>query len=117
MPKKVFVAILRPPVGSTYFAEGLRLALGVIGGDEEHHVTIACIGKGVNCARKGVDISYATEFLEFLPKNAAGKTFYVEKESLEDERIPASEVDENFAVVSRDELREKMLQADATFSF
>lgn len=55
--------------------------------------------------------------LEFFQKDAAGNTFYVERESLDEERISESELDAGFAIASRDDLREKMLQADASFSF
>jgi sulfur relay (sulfurtransferase) DsrF/TusC family protein len=117
MPKRVFISILSPPVGSSYYIEGLRLALGILGGDEEHSITIAHIGRGVTCALKGVDRSYAQDFMELLPRDGAGHLFYVERESMEEEGISESELDEGFVTASRDELREKMLQADATFSF
>ena len=117
MPKRVFIAFLRPPVGTSFYAEGVRLALGVLGGSEEHEVTIAHMGKGVACALKGVDRSYAQDLLEMFQSDGAGKPFYVERESLEEEGIPESELDERFSVASRDELRQKMLRADATFSF
>jgi len=115
--KKVFISILRPPVGTSYYVEGLRMALGILGGTDEHDITIAHLGKGVMCALKGVDRSYAQSFFELLPKDAAGRLFYVERESLEEEGISESELDEGFGVASREELRQKMLQADAVFSF
>ncbi|MGA2199258.1 MAG: DsrE family protein [Nitrososphaerales archaeon] len=117
MPKRVFISFLRSPVGSAYPIEGLRLALGILGGDEEHEITFAYVGKGVRGALKGVDRSYAQGFLELLPRDGAGHLFYAERESLEEEGISESELDESFGVASRDELREKMLQADVTFSF
>lgn len=115
--KRVFISFLRPPVGTSYYTEGIRLALGVLGGTEDHAVTLAHIGKGVACARRGVSRSYAQGLLELFPKDAAGNIFYVEKESLEEEGMAESELDEGFTVASRIELREKMLQADVTFSF
>ncbi len=103
MRKKVFISFLRPPVGSSYYIEGLRLALGILGGTEEHDVTIAHLGKGVACALKGVDRSYAQSLLELFQKDAAGNLFYVERESLEEAGISESELDEGFAVASRDD--------------
>ena len=117
MTKKVFISILRPPVGTSYYIEGLRLALGILGGDEEHEITIAHIGKGVACALKGVDRSYAKDFMELLPKDGSGHLFYAERESLKEEGISESELDEGFGIASRDDLREKMMQADVVFSF
>jgi sulfur relay (sulfurtransferase) DsrF/TusC family protein len=117
LTKKVFISILRPPVGTSYYIEGLRLALGILGGDEDHEITIAHIGKGVDCALKGVDRSYAKDFMELLPKDSSGHLFYAERESLEEEGISEPELDEGFGIASRDDLREKMMQADFVFSF
>lgn len=117
MRKRVFISFIRPPVGSSYYIEGLRLALGILGGTEEHDLTIAHLGKGVACALKGVDRSYAQSLLELFQKDASGNLFYVERESMEEAGISESELDEGFAVASRDVLREKMLQSDLTFSF
>jgi sulfur relay (sulfurtransferase) DsrF/TusC family protein len=117
LPKKVFISILRPPVGTSNYTEGLRLALGVLGGTDDHEVTVAHIGKGVLCALKGVDRSYAEGFLELFQKDNAGNLFYVERESLAQEGVSESELAEGFGVASRDELREKMLDSDAVFSF
>lgn len=117
MNKKVFISFLRSPVGSTYYLEGTRIALGILSGDDEQEVTIACLGNGVRCALRGVDRSYASNLLDSFGQNDAGKRFYVEKESLDEEKILESELDERFAVASREELRKKMLEADLTFSF
>ena len=117
MPKKVFISFLRSPVGSAYQIEGLRLALGILGGDEEHEITFAHLGKGVRGALKGVDRSYAQGFLELFQKDGAGNLFYVERESLAEEGVSQSELAEGFGIASRDELREKMLSSDAVFSF
>jgi sulfur relay (sulfurtransferase) DsrF/TusC family protein len=117
MPRKVFLSFLRSPVGSSFYIEGLRFALGILGGEEEHDVTIAHIGKGVRCAVKGVDRSYASEFVELFQSDDEGKRFYVEKESLDAEGLSESALDYNFAVVSREFLTKKMSQADFALSF
>ncbi|MDG6995633.1 MAG: DsrE family protein [Nitrososphaerota archaeon] len=117
MKKKVFISFLKSPVGSTYYLEGTRIALGILSGNEEHEVTIACLGNGVRCAIRGVDRSYASSLLDMFGQNESGKRFYVEKESLREEGISESELDERFAVASREELSKKMIDADLTFSF
>ncbi len=93
------------------------MALGILGGDEEHEITIAHIGKGVTCALKGVDRSYAQDFMEMLPKDGSGHLFYVEKESMDEEGISESDLDAGFGIASRVELSAKMEQADFVFSF
>ncbi len=104
-------------MGSSYYIEGLRLALGVLGGTDDHEVTIAHLGKGVYSALKGVDRSYADGLMSMFQKDARGNLFYVERESLAEAGIPESDVADGFGIASRDELRERMLQADAVFSF
>lgn len=115
--KRVFISFLNSPVGNTFYLEGLRLALGALSGSEDHDVTVVYLGKGARCALKGVDKSYAAGLIDLFKKNAAGKRFYVERESLNQEGISESELDESFEVTTRDELRKKMLKADVTFSF
>jgi len=113
----VFVSFLKSPVGSTYYLEGLRVALGIMGGTDEHSVTVAFIGKGSRCALKGVDRSYAKSLFELFQKNSDGKRFYVERESLREQGISESELDDDFQISSREDLRKKMLAADVSLSF
>lgn len=115
--KKVFIQFLRPPVGSVFYLEGVRIALGILSGDETHEVTIAYVGRGVRCALKGVDRSYTKSMIDLLKKDVVGGRFYVEKESLEADGISETDLDGNFAVTSREEIRKMMLSADVTFSF
>jgi sulfur relay (sulfurtransferase) DsrF/TusC family protein len=115
--KKVLVSFLRSPVGSTYYLEGVRIALGIMSGEEEHEVTVAYLGSGVRCALKGVDRSYSKSLVDLLKKSVVNGRFYVEKESLDLEGITEKELDDGFAVASREELRKMMSGADLTLSF
>jgi sulfur relay (sulfurtransferase) DsrF/TusC family protein len=117
LPKKVFLTILRSPVGSSYYIEGLRLALGILGGSEDHDVTIAHIGSGVRCALRGVDRSYVAELVDFFKQDGDGKRFCVEKESLDEQGLLESDLDGDFAVVPRGVLRKLMFEADFALSF
>ena len=116
MRKSIFVSFLRAPVGSIQFVEGLRVAGGLVRGDDHHQVTMAFMGKGARCAIKGVDRSYAVKFLDFFPATD-GKKFFVEEESLRQEGIDPAQLAEDFAVVSRKELGEMMRRADLCISF
>ena len=51
---------------------------------------------------------------DLFEKDSSGKRFYVESESLKEEGISEAELDQNFGVASREELRRKMLEADVT---
>ena len=115
MDKKVFVAFLRSPVGSSFYLEGVRAALGVVSGNEDHEITVAYLGRGVRCALRGVDRGYSAEMLELLAKS--GPEFFVDKESLDAEGIAESDLDAGFVPASRADLLRKMSDADATFSF
>jgi sulfur relay (sulfurtransferase) DsrF/TusC family protein len=114
--KDIFVAFLKSPVSSAFFVEGLRVSAGMLSGDENHKVTVACVGKGARCAVKGVDRMYATKFLEFFPDDD-GKKFLVEEESLKDEGIDPTTLASEFKVVPRAEISRLMLEADLCLSF
>jgi sulfur relay (sulfurtransferase) DsrF/TusC family protein len=114
--KSIFVSFLRPPVGSTFFVEGLRVAGGLVRAEDHHKVTVAFIGKGARCAIRGAERSYAVKFLDFFPATG-GKKFYVEEESLKEEGIDRSLVADEFAVATRKELGQMMLSSDLCISF
>ena len=116
MGKNIFVSFLRPPVGSVSFVEGLRVAGGLVRSEDHHKVTVAFLGRGARCAIRGVDRSYAVKFLDLFPAEA-GKKFYVESESLDEERIDRSQLADEFEVASRKELARMMLRADLCISF
>ena len=117
MKKKVLVTFLRSPVGTTFYLEGVRIALGILSGDEEHEVTVAYVGTGVRCALKGVERSYSKSLLDLLKKAVVNERFYVERESLETEGMSEEELDEGFVAASREDLQRAMSSADVTLSF
>jgi len=116
MRKSIFISFLRAPVGSILFVEGLRVAGGLVRGEDHHQVTLAFMGKGARCAIRGVDRSYAVKFLDFFPASG-GKKFFVEEESLRQEGIEVSQLADEFAVASRKELGEMMRKADMCISY
>jgi len=117
LQKKVLVSFLRSPIGTSFHLEGIRIALALLSGDEDHKVTVAYIGKGVRCALRGVDVSYTKGMFDPLRKGVTGGRLLVEKESLEAERIPEKELGEGFEVVPRKRLKEIIADADLTLSF
>ena len=116
MSKTIFVSFLRAPVSSVFFVEGLRVAGGLVRGEDHHRVVIAFMGRGARCAVRGVDRSYAVKFLDLFPASG-GKKFYVEAESLAEDGIDSGLLAEEFAVASRVELGEMMRKADLCISF
>ena len=117
MKKSVFIAFLKPPISTSFHLEGIRVALGILSGDEDHEVTVAYIGKGVRCALKDVDTAYTKSMLDLLRKDIAGGQFYVEKESLDAEHISEKELGDSFAVLPRRRLHGMMAAADVMLSF
>ena len=53
--RHIVFTINRPPVGSVYFAEGLRATVGATAGTDEHTVDVLYLGDGVYFTLKGVD--------------------------------------------------------------
>jgi sulfur relay (sulfurtransferase) DsrF/TusC family protein len=114
--KTIFIAFLRPPVGSTMFVEGLRVAGGLVKSEDHNRVIVALMGKGARCALRGVDRSYAVKFVDLFPSDG-GHRFYVEEESLRDEGIRPSQTESDFEIVPRKALQEMMSKADHCISF
>lgn len=117
MNKRVFVSFLKPPVSTSFYLEGLRAALGLLSGDEEHEVHVAFLGSGVKAALKGVDRAYSASMLGPLLEGVAGGTLAVEKESLAEQGFSEADLDEGFSAVSREEIRKMMQAADVALSF
>jgi len=113
--KHVLVTFNHAPHGSIYYAEGLRAALGVTAGIDEHTVDILCLGDGVYFALKEADRGTAPGYLERL--QSLGSHIKVEQESLAARDILEEELAEDVEIVSRGEVLALLEKADATIDF
>ena len=83
--RHVLVTFNHAPYGSIYYTEGLRAAVGVTSGIDEHTVDVLYLGDGVHFALKDVDRSDSARYLATL--SAQGVNLRVEREALQARNI------------------------------
>lgn len=113
--KRVLFTFNNAPYGSIFYNEGLRAAVGVTSGIDEHSVDVVYLGDGVYFALKGVDRADSSKYLDTLAKG--GYRLRVERESLEDRGIKDSEIASDIEIVPRSTVLDLIRQADFTIDF
>ena len=113
--KHVAVLFTRPPNGDVYYTEGLRAAVGLTCGIDEHTVDVIYIGDGVYFTLKGVDRTDSSRYIATLAKG--GYQLKVEAESLSERGIKKEELAGDVEVISRSQVVVLLNKADHTASF
>jgi len=113
--RHVLITFNHAPYGSIYYTEGLRAAVGVTSGIDEHTVDVLYLGDGVFFALKDIDRSDSAKYLATL--SALGVNLKAEKEALQARSISESDLADDVDVVSRDEALELVRRADLTIDF
>jgi len=105
----------RAPYGSVYYTEGLRAAVGVTSGIDEHTVDLLYLGDGVNFALKDVDRTDSLKYLVTLAN--LGTKLKVEKESLDERCINEADLAGDVEVIRRADALDLVRRADLTIDF
>lgn len=113
--RHVLITFNRDPYGSIFYTEGLRAAVGVTSGIDEHTVDVLYLGDGVHFALKDVDRSDSAKYLATL--SAQGVSLKAEKEALAARNISESDLADGVEVISRDEVLKLVRRADLTIDF
>ncbi|MBI2303794.1 MAG: DsrE family protein [Chloroflexi bacterium] len=113
--KHIVFLFQRPPLGTIGYTEGLRAAVGMIAGVDEHSVELIYLGDGVYFALKGVARGDAVRHLAALA--AQGYRPKVERESLVQRNIPEKDLASDTEVIPRREVLQSLRRADATMDF
>ena len=113
--RHVLITFNREPYGSIFYTEGLRAAVGVTSGIDEHTVDVLYLGDGVYFALKDVDRSDSAKYLGTL--SALGANLKAEKGALQERNISASALADDVEVISSDEALELVRKADLTIDF
>lgn len=103
------------PYGSIYYSEGLRAAVGVTSGIDEHTVDLLYLGDGVHFALKDVERTDSARYLATLAKQ--GVRLKVEREALEARGIAPADLADDTDVVSHSEALDLIRRADLTIDF
>jgi sulfur relay (sulfurtransferase) DsrF/TusC family protein len=113
--RHVLITFNHAPYGSIFYTEGLRAAVGVTSGIDEHTVDVLYLGDGVRFVTDGVDRKDSNLYLSTL--SSLDVNLKAEREALQERNIGESELAEGVEIVSRDEVLELVRQADLTIDF
>lgn len=113
--RHVLITFNHAPYGSIYYTEGLRAAVGVGGGVDEHTVDVLYLGDGVYFALKEVDRTDSAKYLATL--SALGVSLKVEQEALQARSISKSDLADDVEVIDREQALELVRRADLTIDF
>lgn len=113
--KQVLLTLNHAPHGSIFYAEGLRAAVGVTAGVDEHSIVVVFLGEGAYAALKGFDRSETARYIGTLADWDYG--LKVERESLEVRGISADEVAPDIEIVPRLKVLALLRAADFTIDF
>lgn len=113
--KKVVVSINHAPYGTIFYTEGLRAAVGITAGIDEHSVNTLFLGDGVYYTLKDVNRDDAAGYLSTL--NDLGARLYAEEESLGERNISPQQLADDVEVIPRSRVLEFFQEADCNVDF
>jgi len=111
MSKKIVVILRKPPHGSLYPAEGLRVAVAVSASETK----VVSIGDSVYAFLKEVDMTLYKHHLDFLRETEI--PVLIDKDSLEKRGLTKKELVDAVTVKERNEILSTIAEADATLTF
>jgi len=113
--RHVLVTFNHAPYGSIYYTEGLRAAVGVTSGIDEHTVDVLYLGEGVRFALTDVDRRDSARYLSTLA--SLGAKLNVEREALAERGIEEADLAADVEVIDRRRALELVRRADLTIDF
>jgi sulfur relay (sulfurtransferase) DsrF/TusC family protein len=113
--RNVLVTFNHAPHGSVYYSEGLRAAVGVTSGVDEHSVDVLYLGEGVRFALRDTDRRDSARYLATLA--SFGAKLRVERESLAERDIEEAALAEDVEIIDRHQALELVRRADLTIDF
>jgi len=115
--KKIVVILRKPPHGSLFPAEGLRVAVAVSTSD----TTVVSIGDSVYAFLKEADMTLYKQHLDFLSKpmldEAAPLLVLIDKVSLLERGLTEENLVEGVTVKEHSEILNIIAEADVTLTF
>jgi len=111
MPKTIVIILRKPPHGSLYPAEGLRVAVAVSASETK----VVSIGDSVYAFLKEVDMTLYRHHLDFLKETEI--PVFIDKDSLEERGLTKRDLVDAVTVEERSEILNIIAEADATLTF
>ncbi|MEF8782172.1 MAG: DsrE family protein [Haloarculaceae archaeon] len=117
MKQDVVVLLTRAPYGRVHVPEGLRAARGVAAGFDRHDVTAAFTDDAVYAARASVDREALNMPGHIEDLFAEGGEMVVDAAAMADRGIGGAEIADDIAVLSGEEITDRIRDADHTLDF
>jgi len=111
MSKKIVVILTKPPHGSLYPAEGLRVAVAVSASETK----VVSIGDSVYAFLKETDMTLYKHHLDFLTETEI--PVLIDKDSLETRGLTEGNLVDGVKVEEHSVILNTMAEADATLTF
>lgn len=111
MSKKIVVILRKPPHGSLYPAEGLRVAVAVSASETK----VVSIGDSVYAFLKETDMTLYKHHLDFLLETEI--PVLIDKDSLDTRGLTQGNLVDGVKVEEHNEILNIMAEADATLTF
>jgi len=116
MPKKIVVILRKPPHGSLFPAEGLRVAVAVSTSD----TTVVSMGDSVYAFVKEADMTLYKHHLDFLSRPMLDEVtlpVLIDKDSLVERGLTEADIIEGVTSKEHSEVLDIIAEADATLTF
>ncbi len=111
MSKTIVIILRKPPHGSLFPAEGLRVAVAVSASETK----VVSIGDSVYAFLKEVDMTLYKHHLDFLKETEI--PVFIDKDSLEERGLTKRDLVDAVTVKERSEILNVIAEADATLTF
>lgn len=111
MSKTIVIILRKPPHGSLYPAEGLRVAVAVSASETK----VVSIGDSVYAFLKEVDMTLYKHHLDFLKETEI--PVFIDKDSLEERGLTKRDLVDAVTVKEHSEILNVIAEADATLTF
>jgi sulfur relay (sulfurtransferase) DsrF/TusC family protein len=111
MSKAIVIILRKPPHGSLYPAEGLRVAVAVSASETK----VVSIGDSVYAFLKEVDMTLYKHHLDFLKETEI--PVLIDKDSLEKRGLAEGDLVAAVTVKEHSEILDTIAEADATLTF
>ena len=114
--KKVAITISGAPHGTNKVQEGLRMAVGLCAGEDEHDVSMIFCGDGVYSVLSDIIWDEVCENCWKMMRKLKLK-LYVDSESMEERGIQEADMDEPMEIINRKDINRMINFADFHMNF
>jgi sulfur relay (sulfurtransferase) DsrF/TusC family protein len=111
MSKKIVIILRKPPHGTLFPAEGLRVAVAVSAAETK----VVSIEGSVYAFLKGTDMTLYKHHLDFLKETEI--PVFIDKASLETHGLAEADLVDAVTVKEHDDILNVIAEADATLTF